>query len=200
MLSKIWHLLNSDVGFADLLNTSFISVESFCYRKQIFLSMAIDLLSLFSQFHCSLTCKWIYMILYQALEENMYLYEVSVFFMYTHVMYIMQTVKTDNALRKLQRQWVAEVHHYTITTTSSYCFLYSFVSLFAPFRPTRECYTHMEMSPLPVKGCKFWPMLVTQGHWAVRNLYLATPAVTRGFRLHCAEWGRTFRVFSAFPD
>ena len=44
------------------------------------------------------------MILYQALEENMYLYEVSVFFMYTHVMYIMQTVKTDNALRKLQRQ------------------------------------------------------------------------------------------------
>ena len=24
----------------------------------------------------------------------------------------------------------------------------------------------METSPLPVKGCKFWPMLGTHGHWA----------------------------------
>ena len=27
-----------------------------------------------------------------------------------------------------------------------------------------------ETSPLPVKGCKFWPMLGTHGHWAVSVL------------------------------
>ena len=29
----------------------------------------------------------------------------------------------------------------------------------------------METSPLPVKGCKFWPLLGTHGYWAVRILY-----------------------------
>ena len=38
------------------------------------------------------------------------------------------------------------------------------------FRPTREFFTHMETSPLPVKGCKFWPMLGIHGHWAARIL------------------------------
>ena len=31
-------------------------------------------------------------------------------------------------------------------------------------------FTHMETSPLPVKGCKFWRMLGTHGHWQVRVL------------------------------
>ena len=41
--------------------------------------------------------------------------------------------------------------------------------LFALFRPTREFFTHMVMSPLPVKGFKFRPMLGrgTHGFWAV---------------------------------
>ena len=43
-----------------------------------------------------------------------------------------------------------------------------FVCLFGVFHPTREFFTHMETSPLPVKGCKFWHMLGTYGHWAVR--------------------------------
>ena len=30
-----------------------------------------------------------------------------------------------------------------------------FVSLIVVLRPTREFFTHMETSPLPVKGCKF---------------------------------------------
>ena len=51
------------------------------------------------------------------------------------------------------------------------------------FRPTRECFTHMETSTWPVKGCKFWPMLRTHGHWAVRVLWLATPTETRDIRL-----------------
>ena len=29
------------------------------------------------------------------------------------------------------------------------------VCLFGVYRPTREYFTHMETSPLPVKGCKF---------------------------------------------
>ena len=37
-----------------------------------------------------------------------------------------------------------------------------FVCLFGVFRPIREFFTHMETSPLPVKGCKFWPMLGTE--------------------------------------
>ena len=32
------------------------------------------------------------------------------------------------------------------------------------FPPTRDFFTRMETSPLPVKGCKFWPMLDTHGH------------------------------------
>ena len=50
-----------------------------------------------------------------------------------------------------------------------------FDCLFGVSRPTREFFTHMETSQLPVKGCKFWPMPGTHGHWAVRVLLRATP-------------------------
>ena len=43
------------------------------------------------------------------------------------------------------------------------------------FRPT-----HMETSPLPVKDCKFWPMLGNHGHWAERVLWSDTTSLTRG--------------------
>ena len=33
--------------------------------------------------------------------------------------------------------------------------------------PTREFFNHMEMSPLPKKGFKFWLVISTHGHWAV---------------------------------
>ena len=33
--------------------------------------------------------------------------------------------------------------------------------------------------PFLLKGCKFWPMLGTLGHWAVKVLQRATPTVTR---------------------
>ena len=46
--------------------------------------------------------------------------------------------------------------------------------------PTREFFTRMEKSPLPVNGCWFWPMLGTHGHWAVRVFQCATPTVTNG--------------------
>ena len=38
------------------------------------------------------------------------------------------------------------------------------VCFFGVYRPTREFFTHMETSPLPVKGCKFLPMLGTHGN------------------------------------
>ena len=40
------------------------------------------------------------------------------------------------------------------------------VFLFTVFSSTRDLFTDMETSPLPVKGCKFWPMLGTHGQWA----------------------------------
>ena len=43
-------------------------------------------------------------------------------------------------------------------------FEFLFAFLFGVYHPTREFFTHMEMSPLPVKGCKFLPMLGTHGH------------------------------------
>ena len=51
------------------------------------------------------------------------------------------------------------------------------------FRPTREFFSHIETSPLPVKVCKFWPILGTYAHWTVRVLKRATPTVTRSIRL-----------------
>jgi hypothetical protein len=51
--------------------------------------------------------------------------------------------------------------------------------LFAVLRPAQEFFTYMETSPLPVKGCKFRPMFGAQGLWTGRDLYRATPTVTR---------------------
>ena len=64
-------------------------------------------------------------------------------------------------------------------------------------------FTHMEMSPLPVKGCEFWPMLGTHGHWAVRVLWRATPTVTRDIRLWWSSSGTSdtrtyYRAFSFY--
>ena len=35
---------------------------------------------------------------------------------------------------------------------------YTFVCLFWVFHHTREMFTHMEMSPLPVKDCKYFDL------------------------------------------
>ena len=54
------------------------------------------------------------------------------------------------------------------------------IILFGVFRPTQLFFTHMEKSQLQVRGFKFWPMLGTHGHWAVRVLLHSTPTVTHG--------------------
>ena len=55
------------------------------------------------------------------------------------------------------------------------CFVCLFVCLFGVFRPTREFFIHLETSPLPAKGCKFWPisalMIIEQwGFFSVPHL------------------------------
>ena len=45
-----------------------------------------------------------------------------------------------------------------------------FLFLFEVYRPTREFFTHMETSTLPVKGCKFRPVLGTYGHCSKGSL------------------------------
>ena len=45
-----------------------------------------------------------------------------------------------------------------------------FVCFFVFFCPTQVFFTHLETSPLPVKGSKFWSMLGTYGHWPVKVL------------------------------
>ena len=42
--------------------------------------------------------------------------------------------------------------------------LFVFFFMWGLYRPTRDFFTHMETSPLLVKGCKFLPMLGTHGH------------------------------------
>ena len=49
---------------------------------------------------------------------------------------------------------------------SNVYFLFVCVEVIIPLKN----FSHMETSPLPVKGCKFCPMLGTQGKWAVRIL------------------------------
>ena len=42
-----------------------------------------------------------------------------------------------------------------------------------------EFFTHLKTSPLLVKGCKYWPMHSTYGHWAEGSLRCHTSCDTR---------------------
>ena len=68
---------------------------------------------------------------------------------------------------------------HTVQTHALLCLKNCFVF----FLPTRHFLTHKETSPLPMKGFTFWPILGIHGHWAVRVLERAKPAVTRVNRL-----------------
>ena len=72
--------------------------------------------------------------------------------------------------------------------------------MFGGFRSTREFFTHMETTSLPVKDCKYWLILSTQGHWAVRVLKRASLTVTRDIRFYSYLRHETYtdcRVFSS---
>ena len=56
------------------------------------------------------------------------------------------------------------------------------------FSSHSEVFTHMETSPLPVRGFKFWPIrgsyTCTHNHRAVRILWRAKPSMIRDLRLY----------------
>jgi hypothetical protein len=51
--------------------------------------------------------------------------------------------------------------------------------LFTVSRPSQEYFTYMETSHYRWRAAKFRPMLCAQGLWIGRDVYRATPAVTR---------------------
>ena len=54
---------------------------------------------------------------------------------------------------------------YDQALAQNHCSVGYFVCVFlGGFRPTREFFTHMETSALPMKSCTFGPMLGTHGH------------------------------------
>ena len=55
-----------------------------------------------------------------------------------------------------------------------------FFSLFEVNGPTGDLFTLIETSPLPVWGCKFWPMLGTYDLWAVPHLLWHGTSVYNG--------------------
>ena len=57
-----------------------------------------------------------------------------------------------------------------------------FLCLFGVLRPTREFFCHMETSAFSEKGCTFWPILGTHGHWAAMVLQCSARTATCIFR------------------
>ena len=68
----------------------------------------------------------------------------------------------------------------------------SFVYLFGVIRPTREFFTHLEMSWLPMTGCKFWhlPALIDFKRWKYQSLACHT---------HCDTGHPSIMVISEDP-
>ena len=56
------------------------------------------------------------------------------------------------------------------------------------YRPIRDFFTHMETSPLPVKGCKFWPIVL------YKNVDISYPI----FVIH-KFWIRNIRLWWSSP-
>jgi hypothetical protein len=76
---------------------------------------------------------------------------------------------------RFQSIWLAKKVGYVLKA------LWKFDWLFTVLRPAQEFFSYMETSPLPVKG----PMLGAQRLWAGRDLYRATPTVTRVLSFSC---------------
>ena len=91
----------------------------------------------------------------------------------------------------LEVSYVNQTCHETLLSRKEYFCFNLFVCFLGIFVPLKNFFTHLETSPLPVKGCKFRPMLGTYGHWAVRVLWCTTPTVTRGiYRIYNGHlWG-----------
>lgn len=56
---------------------------------------------------------------------------------------------------------------------------------FGVFRNSRESFTHLETTPLPLRCYTLWPILDNHGHSAVKVCIRATPTVTRANTILC---------------
>ena len=70
--------------------------------------------------------------------------------------------------------------------------------LFGVFRPPREYFTQIEKSPLPVKGCKFWPMVSTHSYCAVRFFSVLYILWQGAFVFNCLRTSDTYIYSPAF--
>ena len=79
----------------------------------------------------------------------------------------------------------------------TFCCLFVCMFVWSFLSHSRIVHSFGDVTFLPVKVCKFWPMLGTYGHWALRVFQLATLAVTRGIHL---KWSspRTLFIFFLF--
>ena len=75
------------------------------------------------------------------------------------------------------------IHVPKLTASCAVLYQSNFVCLFVIFRPTWEFFTHMETSPLPMKGCKFClaPVAIEQwGFFSVPHLLWQGASVKNG--------------------
>ena len=63
------------------------------------------------------------------------------------------------------------------------------IFFFRVYDPTRNFFTDMETSPLPLKDCNFLSLLGRHGHCAVRVLKRVSQTVTRGIHYYGNLWG-----------
>ena len=73
-------------------------------------------------------------------------------------------------IKKMSARFLSAVITLMIGSLHLFCNVCLFVSLFVVYRSTREFFTQLETSSLPVRGFQFWPMLSILGLWAVRVL------------------------------
>ena len=77
------------------------------------------------------------------------------------------SISTDVSQTNISHRIFFYQKQFNIINFSVHIVIHFFVC-FEFFNSTREFFTHIETSSLPVKGFKFWPILDTRGHWAVR--------------------------------
>ena len=99
---------------------------------------------------CQWNC-WSYIMTDFTIVDNLIIYKGT-------------TLKMSNT--HLTRSWNVKA----CSSSSSRKMKKMFVCLFGVYLPTREYFSHMQTSPLAVKGFKFWSMLGTHGHCAERVL------------------------------
>jgi hypothetical protein len=113
---------------------------------------------------------------------------------------ILYSISLTSALWRRNEQITISINHIIADSThakqipyfptDSYMFVCLFIAARAIFQLSGGCH-HCRW-----QGCKFWPMLGTQGLWAGRDLYRATPTAT----LDCGFYGLIRKTGTHVPQ